>query len=60
MKVTTKSGELVTQEATITLDNGKEIRLRELSMFPGMLNVSVDDTLVIYPRATNSVNIRSE
>jgi hypothetical protein len=31
-----------------------------LNMFPGMLNVSIDDTLVIYPRATNSCNLRSD
>lgn len=44
----------------IMLSNGARFLLRELTMFPGALNVSQDDTLVIYPRDTNSVNLRNE
>jgi hypothetical protein len=44
----------------IVLSNGKRFDLRELTMFPGMLNVSADDTMAVMPRSANSFNIRSE
>ena len=44
----------------ITLSNGARVRLRELTMFPGLLNVSADDTLSVLPRSANSFNIRCE
>ena len=45
----------------ITLSNGKLFDLRELGMFPGALNVTCqDDALIVYPRSSNSCNLRSE
>ena len=45
----------------VTLSTGKRIDLRELTMFPGALNVSCQDgALSIFPRSPNSVNVRIE
>ena len=61
--VQTRNGAQVTdaRSVEITLSNGKRFDLRELTMFPGALNVSYQDgALSILPRSPNSVNIRSE
>ena len=44
----------------VVLSNGKRFDLRELTMFPGMLNVSADDTMAVMPRSANSFNICGE
>lgn len=44
----------------ITLSNGKHFNLRELTMFPGLLNVSADNQLTVLPRSANSFNMSGE
>ena len=42
----------------VVLSSGQVLTLRELVQFPGKLNVSVDNTLIVLPRSANSANLQ--